>query len=262
LAEMFLGLCPVLENRKLARKTYLMRLEAPAIARSGRPGQFVMVQTGPYPESGGGPLLKRPFSIHRLGPGDEIALLYRVVGVGTKLLALVRPGESLELLGPLGRGFDPPAGMKRAYLAAGGVGLAPLLALAEDLAGQADLTLFYGEAAAADLPPESYLKLFPAEIVLTTEDGGAGEKGLVTRPLARALADDPAPVLACGPAAMLAEAARLAQAYRVPAWVSLEARMACGLGACLGCAVPINKGGYARVCTEGPVFRAAEVQWP
>jgi len=262
LAEIFLGPCPVLENRKLARKTYLMRLEAPAVARRGRPGQFVMVRTGPYPERGGGPLLKRPFSIHRLGPDDEISLLYRVVGVGTDLLALARPGESLELLGPLGRGFDPPDGLKRAYLAAGGVGLAPLLALAENLAGRTDLTLFYGEAAAVDLPPESYLKLFPAEIVLTTEDGTAGEKGLVTRPLAQALVRDPAPIFACGPKAMLAEVSRLARVSGVPAWVSLEARLACGLGACLGCAVQVDKGVYARVCAEGPVFRAEEVQWP
>jgi len=246
----------------LARKTYLMRLEAPALARRGRPGQFVMVRTGPYPERGGGPLLKRPFSIHRLGPGDEISLLYRVVGVGTELLALARPGENLELLGPLGRGFDPPKELKKAYLAAGGVGLAPLLALAENLAGRTDLTLFYGEAAAVDLPPESYLQLFPSEIVLTTEDGTAGEKGLVTRPLAQALAREPAPIFACGPPAMLAEVSRLAELSGVPAWVSLEARLACGLGACLGCAVKVDKGGYARVCAEGPVFRAEEVRWP
>jgi len=244
----------------MARQTFLLRLHAPAIAKSGLPGRFVMVRPDPAREKSAGLLLKRPFSLHRLGPGGEISLLYRVVGAGTQILSRVRPGESLELLGPLGHGFDPPLDLPRAYLAAGGIGLAPMLALAEKLAARTRLTLFYGEQSEPDVLPGSYLDLFPARLVLTTDDGTVGLKGLVTTPLAEALARKPAPVFACGPRPMLAEAAALAAKAGVFAQVSLEERMACGLGVCLGCATKIA-GGYARVCVEGPVFAAEEVQW-
>ncbi|MFH1091693.1 MAG: hypothetical protein V1742_08985, partial [Pseudomonadota bacterium] len=108
MAGIFLGKCQVLENRKVAAGIFRMRVAAPAVAETARPGQFVMVQTGPEPQKGGSPLLKRPFSLHRVGQGGEIALLYKVIGVGTRLLSQVRPGESLEILGPLGKGFSPP----------------------------------------------------------------------------------------------------------------------------------------------------------
>lgn len=260
MADVFLGDCPVLENTKLARQTFLLRLHAPAIAKSGLPGQFVMVRPGPAREMGAGLLLKRPFSLHRLGPGEEISLLYRVAGAGTQLLSRVRPGESLELLGPLGHGFDPPRDLSRAYLAAGGIGLAPMLALAEKLAARTELTLFYGAQSEPDVLPGSYLDLFPARLVLTTDDGTTGLEGLVTGPLAEALDREPATVFACGPRPMLARAAALAAKAGVFAQVSLEERMACGLGVCLGCATK-TAGGYARVCVEGPVFAAGEVEW-
>lgn len=261
MSGMFLGECPVLENRKLARQTYLMRLEAPAVARSGVPGQFVMVRTGPDPDRGGSPLLKRPFSLHRLGPNDEISLLYRVVGVGTGLLSQVRPGESLELLGPLGHGFRPASTLPVAYLVGGGIGVAPMMALAENLALDTAVTVFYGERSAADCLPDDYVDRFPGRIVLTTDDGTAGAHGLVTGPLADALSAHPAPVFACGPRPMLAAVAALAARFGVEAQVSLEAHMACGMGACLGCATRVAEDAYARVCVEGPVFRAEEVRW-
>ena len=257
----FIGECPVLENSKLARGTFLLRLHAPAIAAKAAPGQFVMVRTGPAPEKGGSPLLKRPLSLHRLGPGEEISLLYRVVGVGTDLLARLRPGDRVELLGPLGRGFNPDLAEDHAYLVGGGIGVAPLLALSEKLGGGLKPTLIYGERNAADLLPESRLDLFSGPAVLTTDDGSRGIKGMVTGPLADALAERPAPVFACGPKPMLAAVAVLAEKYGVPAQVSLEARMACGMGACLGCSTHMKNAGYALVCAHGPVFAAEEVQW-
>ncbi|MFH1136657.1 MAG: dihydroorotate dehydrogenase electron transfer subunit [Pseudomonadota bacterium] len=259
--KVFLGDCRVLENRVLARDTNLLRLEAPEIAATGRPGRFVMVRTGPYPEKGGGPLLKRPFSLHRLGPGREISILFRVVGVGTRLLSRVRPGETLEILGPLGRGFDLEKIPARVYLAAGGLGLAPMLALAEALRGRTRFVTFYGVKTGVEAPPDDYLALFPGNVVLTSEDGSRGLPGLVAAPLARALAEQPAPIFACGPYPMLRATAELAARAGVAAQVSLEAHMACGLGACLGCVAPKPGGGYARVCQEGPVFRAEEVTW-
>lgn len=260
MSEVFLGDCRVVENRRLADRIFLLRLEAPAIAKAGIPGQFVMVRTGPAPQEGG-PLLKRPFSIHRLGPGDEIALLVQVVGVGTGLLSRAAAGEALEVLGPLGRGFVRPDSLPRAYLVAGGIGAAPMLALAEAMDGETELTLFYGARTEEELLSAYHRDFFGSRLVLCTEDGSEGLPGLVTAPLAAALEREPAPVFACGPRPMLAEAAAAAVRAGVPAQVSLEAHMACGLGVCLGCAVETISPGYARVCVEGPVFPAEEVKW-
>ncbi len=258
----FMGDCSVLENRKLARDTYLLRLAASELAAGGRPGMFVMVRTGPDPEKGGSPLLKRPFGLHRIGPDGEVSLLYRVVGVGTGLLSQVRPGEKLEILGPLGHGFDTDVKAASAYLVGGGMGLAPLLALAEDLHRRGvEVTVFYGEREGAYVLAEDHLALFPGRMVVTTEDGAAGRQGLVTAPLAEALAAQAAPVLACGPKPMLAAVAGIANEFCVPCQVSLEASMACGMGACLGCVTSHAQGGYRRVCVEGPVFEAEEIKW-
>ncbi len=257
----YLGNCLVLENTELATDTYLMRLDAPVIAENGSPGQFVMVRTSPAPESGGGPLLKRPFSIHRLGPGGEIALLYRVVGLGTQCLSSIGAGNRLEVLGPLGRGFTLPATLPRAYLVGGGMGLAPLLALAEALADRTEVNLFYGAKTRDEMLPLSYLAHFRSELRLATEDGTNGYHGLVTDPLALALRLKPAPIFTCGPRPMLAAVAELAASAGVQAQVSLEAHMACGLGACLGCVTPSSDSGYKRVCLDGPVFLSEVIKW-
>ena len=261
MSRVFMGDCKVLENRALASGTNLLRLEAPEIAATGKPGMFVMVKTGPFPEKGGGPLLKRPFSIHRLGPGPEISILFRIVGVGTSLLAQARPGEKLELLGPLGRGFDLAMVTDRVYLAAGGLGVAPMPALVEALGKETRASLFYGVRSGDEILAEDYLSLFSVHTVITTEDGSKGAAGLCTEPLARALNEHPAPIMACGPYPMLRAVAELAANAGVPTQVSLEAHMACGMGACLGCVTPKSSGGYSRVCMEGPVFKAEEVQW-
>jgi dihydroorotate dehydrogenase electron transfer subunit len=213
---------------------------------------------------GAGPLLKRPFSLHRIGPDGEIQILYRVVGLGTRMLSDVRVGQNLEVLGPLGQGFWWPADLKKAFLVAGGIGLAPLLALADTFPPEVDVALFYGVRTAAELVPAELLGRLSQNMIVTTDDGSAGQAGLITAPLAEALEKTPAPVFACGPHPMLAETARLAKHYRTPARVSMEARMACGLGACLGCVVEAQRDGesqYVRVCKEGPVFDAGEVQW-
>ncbi|MEW5723180.1 MAG: dihydroorotate dehydrogenase electron transfer subunit [Thermodesulfobacteriota bacterium] len=263
MSDTFLGEVEVIENRAVAADTFLLRLAAPAVAEAGRPGQFVMVRTGPPPEQGG-LLLKRPFSLSRLGPRGQVWLLVRIVGAGTAWLARVRAGETLELLGPLGRGFDLDPPPRAAYLVAGGIGLAPLLALAEALPGETELHLLYGERTKANLAPEWLLELFAADSLdLSTDDGSAGRKGLVTDLLAEALGRKPAPVFACGPKPLLEAAAGLAARFGVPAQLSLEAHMACGLGACLGCVARTAgpEPAYARVCREGPVFKAEEVLW-
>jgi len=267
LAEVFIKVCPVLENQRLAERTFLMRLQAPEIAAVAKPGQFIMVQTGPGWRQGG-PLLRRPFSLHRLGPSGEISLLYRVVGVGTRLMERMDPGDKLEVVGPLGRGFNLHLGDTQAYLAAGGIGLAPMIALAEALTGQPS-KFFYGARTSDEV--DAFLGLlgqasYAGEIIVISEDGLRFPKGMVTEPLAAALKAGPASIFACGPRPMLAQVAVLAREAGSPAQVSLEAHMACGLGACLSCAVELASSGrdepvYARACVEGPVFSAEEVRW-
>jgi dihydroorotate dehydrogenase electron transfer subunit len=253
------------DHRASAGSTRLLTVAAPDIADRGRPGQFVLIRVGgDRPDQG--PLLSRPFSIHRFGPDGRISFLYRIVGSGTRRLAEVRAGETVDLLGPLGRGFDVDPPPESAYLAAGGMGLAPLTGLAETLAGRTRIQLFYGEQTAESVCRADYMDQCGWDRVVCTDDGTAGRMGLVTAALAEALADRPAPIFACGPWAMLAETVRLARTYEVPVQVSLEARMACGLGACLGCAVELdepNPAGpvYARVCADGPVFEGERIKW-
>lgn len=263
MSQRFIGNCMVIENRALSENIYLATLDAPQVAEKGRPGQFVMIRTGPGVEMGG-PLLKRPFSIHRFGPDGRITLLYRLVGAGTRLMAGLKPGDRTEVLGPLGRGFTFSEDLKQAYLVGGGIGLAPLPALAEAMAQTTRTILFYGARTAAELVPDHHLEHFPGEKVLCTDDGSACRPGFVTEALAEALVANPAPIFACGPGPMLAATAALAARAGVPAQVSLEAHMACGVGACLGCVVPVKSDRepqYTRVCLEGPVFKAEDVIW-
>jgi len=247
--------------------TFLMRLQAPEIAATANPGQFVMIQTGPQPEKRG-PLLRRPFSLHRISASGEIALLYRVVGTGTKLMAEMQSRDELEIMGPLGRGFDLSMAAPQSYLVAGGIGLAPMVALAEALKDQRS-SFFYGARTSQEIDVFWALirqTAYKGEISVTAENGISVPQGMVTEPLAEALSANPAPIFACGPRPMLARVAELARWAGVPAQVSLEARMACGLGACLSCAVELAKEKqsgslYSRVCCEGPVFPAEEVKW-
>ena len=256
----------ILENTLVAADTWLLRFHGPDLVVNARAGQFVMVKVGTSSGGGYGPLLRRPFSIHRLGDAGDVSLLYRVVGQGTDLMSRMRIGQSLEVVGPLGRGFDLTGDLSRgAYLVGGGIGVAPLVELAVQMGRGTEVTLFYGERFGRLVVPDQCLEAAGGDRVIVTEDGLQGVPGLVTGPLAEALARKPAPVFACGPRPMLMEVARLAERAGVPAQVSLEAHMACGLGACLGCVTEIKAKtlapAYARVCLEGPVFRAEEIKW-
>lgn len=270
------GRFPVTANAEVAPCVYRLEFEAPDVARSATPGQFVMVR----PEGAGtAPLLPRPFSLYRLWPDQgRAALLFRVVGEGTRELARLRPGERLSVVGPLGRGFMVEDGFEAAYLVAGGMGVAPIAALADFfLRAGVRQTVFYGVRTETEVVPEArdLLAASAGELVTACEEGfsSAGARaakvaacqGLVTDPLSDWLALEPRPVFACGPRPMLARVAELAREFRVPAQVSLETHMACGFGVCLGCVTALrDKNGAARwgrVCSEGPVFSAEEVAW-
>jgi dihydroorotate dehydrogenase electron transfer subunit len=270
------GRFPVIGNVEVAPCVYRLDFDAPNVARSAKPGQFVMIRPA---GAGTSPLLARPFSLYRLWPEEgRAAVLFRVVGEGTRELARLRPGEQLSVVGPLGRGFVFDQSLETAYLVAGGMGVAPIAALAEFLfrAG-VPATIFYGLRSESEVVPEArdLLADCASELITACEEGfsGAGTKtakmaacqGLVTDPLSVWLALEARPIFACGPRPMLKKVAELSQEFQAPAQVSLETHMACGFGVCLGCVTPLrDKNGAARwgrVCTEGPVFRGEEVAW-
>lgn len=254
----------VKENRRVGEGVYRLRLNAPGVAAAARPGQFIMLRVA----HGNDPLLARPFSIHGVS-GDDLLVLYKVVGRGTRILSQVKPGQkTLFLWGPLGTGFD--LNVERPVLVAGGMGIAPIAfaAAQAQAAGKNPLLLYGGPSQAymlwdALVADADYLTS-DVDWKAATEDGSLGRAGLVTELLDETLA---APglacdsVLACGPMPMLKAVARICAARGVPCQVSLEAPMACGLGACLGCAIPAASGGYLRACQEGPVMDADRVDW-
>lgn len=244
----------VIRQKKLAAGYFLLELEAPEVAEKALPGQFVRLSAWP----GNDPLLPRPFSVHEV-EGARISVLYQVRGRGTRILSALRRGDEVKVDGPLGRPFPvPDAGP--VWVIAGGIGVAPFLFYLETLKARGvPRRLFYGARSRGDLLRISRLsRLSP--LIVTTEDGSAGRRGLVTEALSEALTRErPAMILACGPPAMLSAVGRIAGEAGIPTWLSLEAVMACGRGLCLGCAVPRRDGGYLKVCVEGPAVGLREV---
>jgi len=249
-------------NRDAGKGYFRIVLRAPALAGSARPGQFVMLRVSENLD----PLLGRPFGIAAVRSRRDIELYYRVVGRGTSLLTQVRAGASLAVHGPLGNGLPSPAKGETPLLVAGGSGFPPLLFFAAQHGRRA--RLFAGSRDKACLPPARAMKAFRSAVEAVhyaTEDGSCGTCGFVTDALAAYL-DRPAaggrPVIyACGPHPMLAAVSRLAAERGIPCFVSMEERMACGLGVCMGCSVPVTAGGYQRACTAGPVFDSREIAW-
>ena len=251
----------VVENRRLAVDTYLMTIRCPEVsAKVSAAGLFVKLRCWGPPESGFGPLLDRPFSIHD-ADGQNLSLLYRVIGPGTELMSQCPAGAAIKVTGPLGHGLEADFGLNQgAYLVGGGIGLAPLALASKKIGGPT--TLFYGERLKELQVAESWLKSWGGEVQTVCEDGGRyGQKGLVTAPLEKALKTEIRPVFAGGPAPMLAAVSRLAESYDAPVKVSVEAGMACGLGVCLTCSLPLKDGGRLRACQEGPVVDGGVIDW-
>ena len=218
-------------------------------------GQFVQVRVSETHD----PFLRRPVSVHD-DTGDRLVLLYRTVGRGTALLAAKNTGETLDLFGPLGSGF-PLTDRPQAVVVAGGIGAAPLYYLLRTLkqAGK-QVSFFYGARNKAELLLRDEYRALAANYSEATDDGSAGTRSLVTQLAAPAIASLDATVYACGPSPMLREVARLAACCGRSCYLSLEAQLACGVGACLGCVVPVRgQEKYRRVCVDGPVFAAGEV---
>lgn len=253
----------VLWNEKLGAAYYKIGLTCSDHYAEAKPGQFIMLRLSGRTV----PLLRRPFSIHNLIIENDgtrgIELLYKVVGTATAALAQQGPGDILDILGPLGTGFIIPSRPGRVYVAAGGIGVAPLVFLICDrYRNNADLSnyrVFIGGRTRDDLLCLDDFKRCGVSVLATTDDGSAGDHCLVTDPLEMAvLKNRPDLIAACGPEAMLACVVGIAEKYGVPCQVSIEAMMACGMGACLGCAVESRNetGGYFHACLDGPVFSA------
>jgi len=257
---MFEVLTEVASNKRVTHDTWLMALRSAEIARAARPGQFVMIRLS----LGLDPLLRRPFSICGVKE-DLFLLLYRLVGKGTLLMTEVRERDRLRVLGPLGKGFARVEKNPTPLLVGGGIGAAPLVFLAQTWA-ERNLTFMAGFRSAKDiLSPQAAIGK-DTRLLVTTDDGSQGHHGPVTGLLENVLQESKAEVavFACGPKLMLRKVAEMTMARGIPCQVSLEANMACGLGACQGCAVkaPATSGkSYVYVCKEGPVFDAKDIDW-
>jgi dihydroorotate dehydrogenase electron transfer subunit len=221
---------------------FVLSIRAPEIAASVRAGQFANLGWS------GGPLLRRPFSIYR-SEDEHIEVVLKAVGVGTAQLLAMEVGDRISCLGPLGQGFDFSRGAKEVVLISGGLGVAPMpLAAREARAAGMQVTWVHGARTATELCAESA----GDRVIWVTDDGSRGAKGTAV-----SAAPEADLILACGPNRMLA-----AVAERWPeAQVAVETYMGCGTGVCLGCAVPLRRGGFDRACKEGPVYRAADIDW-
>jgi dihydroorotate dehydrogenase electron transfer subunit len=252
----------------------LLALHSPLVAKKSEPGQFLMVRVGDEPY----PLLRRPFSIHAR-ERNRLEIFFSKVGAGTAILAERNPGETLDILGPLGKGFRIPRKRqsgRTAFLVGGGRGIAPLYFLARELRARGVRpTIFYGGKTESHLPLLAKLAEQGFDMFVSTDDGSLGYHGFICPMLERELARWlnaprrgralPGPeIFACGPDAMMKGVAEIADRYRVPAQFSLESIMGCGIGACWGCVKRIRKAGrtgWVKICEDGPVFRNSEIVW-
>jgi dihydroorotate dehydrogenase electron transfer subunit len=241
-----------------------LTIDAPEIGREARPGQFVMVKVA----DGTFPLLRRPLSIHDAGAGG-IELFFKVAGQGTEILSRKKPGDPLDIIGPLGKGFTISEKMtgKRAFCVGGGRGIAPIYFLARELGARGvKTTVFYGGRRIVDIPLRDKFEKAGIELHCSTDDGSFGFGGLVTELVGRELEHAKPDILcACGPDAMMKALASLAAKHGVPSEFSLESVMGCGIGACWGCVHRIKNesgDGWTKICEEGPVFPGERILWP
>ena len=251
----------VVAVEEVARRTFRLDLEAPALAAETKPGQFVMIQ----PSAGDDPYLRRAFSVCDV-EGDRITLLLAVIGPGTAALSRRLPGEEASVLGPLGRPYDLGDPSKPLVLVGGGIGTAPfpLVARARRAAGaKGPLQAIFGFRDAAHACLVKEMEALGCPVTLCTDDGSAGRKGRVTEHLEPLLGPG-ASILACGPNPMFTALAKFLEGRGTPCQVSTEEPMGCGYGLCFGCVVPVKDGSgirWAKSCTEGPTFPIEAIAW-
>ncbi|RKU11858.1 dihydroorotate dehydrogenase electron transfer subunit [Candidatus Poribacteria bacterium] len=254
----------VISNELVAENHYLLRCSCPEIAAGALPGQFIHVLI----PQGSGLLLRRPFTIYTV-EGDEITMLYQLIGEGTNVLSSLKRSDSIRVLGPLGNTFEISPAPDPAVIVGGGAGIASLMLLAAALRENGAHALgLVGSMNSARLLSVEDLEAIGIETYIATDDGSVGHHGFVTELLMEILETHEMKnpqIYACGPDGMLRVVTKIALDYRIPAQLAMENRMGCALGVCLGCVCKVRmpSGGfeYQRVCTEGPVFNAEDIIW-
>ncbi len=249
----------ILSNEEAAGGIFRMAISSWPEMQKAHPGQFIHVRCSPLYD----PLLRRPFSIHERNQ-DSLVILYRVVGKGTDLLSKKKSGEKIDVIGPLGCGFKVEPSAESVLIVGGGMGVVPLLFLAQVLRSHVQVLL--GARTKGLVLCEEKFKKLDCSVGITTDDGSYGKKGYVSSLFKKVFEEvKPSEVYACGPWGMLKEIAVICCEYSVRCQVSLESQMGCGVGACLGCVIetkqPDGSVCYRRVCKEGPVFDAKAVVW-
>lgn len=252
----------IIEKKRYGPDGYLFKYSAPEIAQAAEPGQFVMIRCGEEFD----PLLRRPFSFHRIDKKQgTIDILFRIVGKGTRILAEKKLGDFCDILGPFGNGFEINRNIEQPIILAGGMGIAPMLALADLLAGiNIKPIIFLGAKSKEELWSQDEFESLGCVMRLATDDGGLGFKGTVVELFQKSVIRKPqsAMIYACGPEPMLRQLTTHAQKKKLGCQISLETNMACGLGACQGCVTPVvGPEKYKLVCKDGPVFDSKEIRW-
>jgi dihydroorotate dehydrogenase electron transfer subunit len=250
----------IVSNERDTDSYFRLVLRAPQIAPLVQPGQFAHVRILPLKDA----LLRRPFSIFQVA-GDTFSILYKTVGKGTDALARMRAGEEVGIIAPLGHGFTvPKRGGETPLLVAGGYGMAAMFLLAQRSPQKG--IVFVGGRKRVDILCEKEFAALGWDVRVTTEDGSHGEKGLVTGSLLAELKRKVSgkKIYACGPTGMLKAVGKIAEDFKVPAELSMDEHMCCGVGVCLTCVIPVKTGDgweYQRTCTEGPVFDSQQIVW-
>lgn len=249
----------ILENRFVSGKTWVMKLYAPEIARNSKPAQFVMLK--PTLENYYDPLLRRAFAVADV-EGESIIVYYDVHGKGTYQLSTYREGEFIDVLGPLGNVLFPED-YDSYILVGGGIGFAGLSLLMKKLRDEGKkFVALYGARSKEDLSMLDWINQNNFDVIYYTDDGSFGKKGLITQDLESIIEENPGSALAvCGSTPMMRAVAKIARRLKTPCYLSLETKMACGIGICIGCVVKdIQSDNYVRVCYEGPVFNAENIE--
>lgn len=259
-------------NAEVQQGHYLMSLRLPLSFDTPLPGQFVMVRLRGRKDM----LLARPFSVsgfHRRVQETRLEILYRIAGQGTRLLAKLGIGEDVDISGPLGHPFEIPPNIHNVIMVSGGIGIAPLRYLLSCLQAQGPdralrIDFYMGARTGDELLELEATRCLCDSLHVCTDDCSMGHPGLVTEPLEKAIKSYPLSntlICACGPLGMIRRLSEILTQHPLACLVSLEERMACGLGACLGCAVAVRgqngEKKYQRVCREGPVFNLGDLLW-
>lgn len=252
--------CKILKKEEIINGIFKFTLEADELAKSAKAGNFIEIQVS----STGEPFLRRPISIYNID-GKNIEIIFQVKGRGTELLSEKKVGDKINVLGPLGRGCFTIKDYQKAYIIGGGIGTYPLYELAKELkSANVDTTMYMGFRNKSLVTLENEFESLCNKTVITTDDGSYKQKGFALDVLKEdCKAEKPDIIFACGPLPMLKAVQKFANEENIECEMSLEERMGCGIGACLGCAVKVISEGetkYGHVCKDGPVFKSTTVE--